>query len=1139
MILLAIATATCAESGQSQTNRISVSGSVYQNENFDSGLTDCLLSELSRHSQLAVVERASLGLILNEQILQNIHGDVLKQVRLGRLIKADCLVWVSLYQTNGLVEVVKASTGRGMASWPFQYDRQPALAALTSQVPKMVDVICQKMTEPTTKSMTVAFVKPTWDAGNERWRSSVDQMIVSLASGLETNGIGILARQFSQDLIKEQWAYEKGFVLSDIAGQGLEGADCLIRINFDQDTQTLVVSLIEITTGRRIGQTTCHLSDLPSGITNQQVLDWLLTRFRVMTDRGPAPQGVSAKPQPIVELLSHFYQGILLHNEGRYIDAVEHFTDIKSKTGLIQEIDDWIVSSFRVAGMTEVADHWTERPLPPVYWSNRVPTNKPPDSGQTIVEQKDKSIAYLGITCESEQWSRWKSSLNILAMEALGQTGQQMVMASGDMSALRDEYDILVGLEQTQGTKWQSAPDMLFNDAITVHIVDQSGNPAVYMCRMRGRNPNKITEVQLPLPADINQWKATFSKGMKELVNADQKAKPWTPPPTVIGYSLNDLLNVLVTNYTDWNYIRAIILDPSQTVTMINRETYTRFKYGHNWEQHPSQILRTHEIDIVRWLLRILPENHPEKPWLEFLEASCDNPSVRLRWDNQNPVYKPEIFQRIAEKYPSHPVGLLARYNELVMNLRPSNMTVIQLKIAEVVERLDRMHSPDIRRSTMEAIHKVNHALQYSVGKTEQTPPDIFPYFNPVLLSDCEVAALNTGDACSIPQGYRSLAPVTKEQMQIDWDAIFEGPRINLITMRFVRSLVERYGRGTKAANYALFKYANIINPISTPTSTKENKDDVTFVKQTYSELMANELKLEQEANAPKMTNVMDIAILIETANSYREANSTNDFKQTKAQIIQDLIQGRIIFDPPHNPDKCSICRQGYKESCSRKQRAERQENQRNFVKLFSSDKPSEVDVLLRPIIEKEWGEGPLEDYVWRSYCEWLNFKRPIKEIAAFAYSPYLKRLHELYDDKPKTAEIVCLYMQFAIILYRIEQYDLACPLLEQIVQFKDEKGMPFDVGMHAMSLYLMSLLKVRDKNYPEALALAKETLKTVGNCADNDYWFLDRIDNIGKRGGFGPGVKPRTINLIDNLRTNSALEFVNPYEKKNKEVHW
>jgi hypothetical protein len=151
-------------------------------------------------------------------------------------------------------------------------------------------------------------------------------------------------------------------------------------------------------------------------------------------------------------------------------------------------------------------------------------------------------------------------------------------------------------------------------------------------------------------------------------------------------------------------------------------------------------------------------------------------------------------------------------------------------------------------------------------------------------------------------------------------------------------------------------------------------------------------------------------------------------------------------------------------------------------------------------------------------------------------YSEYLGRLHADFDDKrPITHEIAQIYCQFAIVFYRGGRYDLAEPLLEQIVLWRDDKGRPPEKRVYPMALYLLAMLKVRDGDGPQALAFAKDALAFIKKYPEADGRLTTRIFRFKSSDGESwssadPTIDNLVAELIKSIRENPQTTFKNPY---------
>jgi hypothetical protein len=1040
------------EVGAAETTAFSLSGAVYREQELDTGLTDVLLAELSKQSGVNILDRSAMKLVFGELTIANLSDDALNQVRLGKILGVDYFAWVKLSDNLAVLEVVEAATGRGVVVKPFRFEQGklsntwPAIAA------EAVRAARQGAPPISAKMPSLAMTNPRFAVTNETVNSATEALLAMLSGELGGEGVTVLPRRFTRELVTERWRAEKGLVQSD-EQQQLIGADYILTFTIDGTPPVLEMGLVESKTGRRIGK--CR-HPLDEAARNKILTRWIMDRLRLI--RNPAtPQQTEKRkdlPNTLPEIWALMYSGMVLHNEGRYIDALEKFYEVETCKVKIAETRPWIRSCFRLAGFMEI-----DEALEKIY--QNASTNRA--SADNLPKQSDPGVSLLGITVAPDAPISLAGPLGIELLDNIHKVTGTTVLAAEDIARLRDEYDLLLGLENVKGTTWKAAPPLFLKNAVTAHIIKDSAQIILRLCLVENCNPLAIRETRTALPSEYSQWKATVADAARHLfTDATNTLPAWQAPPLLIAATEQELIKRLTNKYKDWDYLQLLRLNPTLTGCLQVKSLAGSDFFG----------------GLALWLLHSLPQNDPDRPWIEF--AIVANPVLSSyssfgcgHSQKVAPLYVDQ-FRILAQKHPDHPVGLVSRYNVLISEMQPDNFERTQAEMDRLVSAMQSLNPELIGtkhniNKALQSIQAMAYALKYALGKPEGEPGEVMNHINGLLLLGIY------GDINVRPDDYPRLGPgfsflylqpkdqpiflrpVNSAKMRLDLEARCVLRDQNKMSMDFLRAVIDKQGKNSELSRYIALKYA----PKTAIWETDWKPEDLRIVFDEVNNSIQQLLK-----NAPP--------------------SCTTDEIRDQTQFIRDA---------------------------------------RHYLKDLTTNDVGPATRNKEPVpsarIEKQPAVvgNPLE-----MSCEPSN----------------LSRLHELFDNAPKSQEIALLYCRFALTFFRQDRYDLAEPLLEQIVAWKDAKGRPPERQVYVLSSYLLALLKHRNGNTPEALRLAKDALDFIEKYpqaykqAPKTYILYQTINVNGNGAWSEPGeLKIWLIKFIKAIRDNPEAPFIDLYEKK------
>ncbi|MDD4102920.1 MAG: hypothetical protein PHU80_09880, partial [Kiritimatiellae bacterium] len=450
-----------SEVGAAETMPINLSGAVYHGNEPDLGMTDLWLATLSKQPTLKVLERAELRAILGELSLAGVSDDSARQVRLGRLLGVEYFAWIKASDEQALMEVVEAATGRGITVIPVRFAKGHFADIFPKLAEQALKAVSRPLPVPSQVAPSIAFSIPRFSVSNDTVRASVETIIADLSGAFASSGITMLSRRFAADAVQERWRQEKGLVEDISQERAFLGADYILGIAVSRTNQ-IEFTMIETATGRRVGRKEMSMEEARTADGLKALKQWGLDRLKPLMERPSVlpPAAVTNGHYAAPEILKSLYAGMMLHNQGRYIDALPWFEDSKNRKIKVDETDAWIANCYRLSGFPEIADELAEENAR-LYFKQ---------GGPTLNAQSDPGVALLGVTAGSGIPRGLAERTSMLLIDRLHEAAGVTVLASEDIAGMRDEYDLLLGLEKVKGTTWRQVPPILLKEAITAHL---------------------------------------------------------------------------------------------------------------------------------------------------------------------------------------------------------------------------------------------------------------------------------------------------------------------------------------------------------------------------------------------------------------------------------------------------------------------------------------------------------------------------------------------------------------------------------------------------------------------------------------------------------------------------------------------
>lgn len=1064
-ILLTFALSGAGGVVQAAEREYSVSGAVYFGDEPDKGLTDLWLATLSKQPSLKVLDRTEIKAILGELSLAGMSTDSARQVRLGRLLGVEYFAWIKTTDDQALLEIVEAATGRGGVVVPLRFAKGRFADILPDLAEQVVKGVSRPWTSSSQGAPSLVLSIPRSSASNSTEQATAERVVADLSVALASTGVTVLPRRFAAEAVQERWSQEKGFVEDISQERAFLGADYILGIAVDA-THKIEFIMVETATGRRVGRKELPLDEAQTEAGLKALKEWGLDRLRPLLEHTlNHPPAKVSKGYAAPEILKSLYAGMVLHNQGRYLDAIPLFEDSKNRKMLntFDETKAWINDCYCLAGFPEIAaEVVSDASLSIMGYKGPAPNVR-----------SEPGIALLGVTVGSGLRRDAAERMGMLLIDGLYKASGVTVLASEDIAGLRDEYDLLLGLEKVKGTTWRQAPPIRARDAVTAHLEFEKNELQLRLCLIRDCNPTSIYDVVTSLPIDHAQWQSITFKAAKELLARGDRGSPlWSPPQLKVE---EDQMQ-LVAHLEQWSpsHLRLQkeqLYHLSQLEKSLNPVIYLK-ALTRNPDLVQYRAAVPWRLGLARWFLRVLPEEHPERPTLEFSAAS-----LPVGWRSRSTaglqISRAE-FLKIADKYPTQLVGLFARYNLALIDMTPTNFVATRDSIGRLIPKLNRLENASCD-TTIESIRVMHTALGYALGLPDGKPNDVFLHGDlvtgpPFSYGNIHCNVPHNGDG-DFPYG-AFFQPRTMAHMRVDLEAGCLLRNQGSIPARFLREIIETRGPHAELTQYAVIKYFNAIKRhYDDPKAWPE--EDLCIVYPVFADSLQSVLQ-----RTPKPITEIGAHTAMESC-----------FSQYKQPILTEAVKkaqqaSQTAFPAPPSYEQC------------------------------------------REAIKKSWEVGPLKDKTWLNFCTQMTSKKEVMEH----YPPYLRRLHELYDNELKTPELCKLYCQFGLAFFKIGRYDLAAPLFEQLISWRDAQDRPPEEEVYVLSLYLLAFIKQHNGDTPAALRLAKTSLDYIDQHPQGQYRLI-RYYCGRKAGAMGDTLKARTMAFIKQLRENPQQVFKNPYE--------
>ena len=1037
---------------------VHICGAVYKDGKPDEGMSDLMMVNLSERSGIAVVTRNDMSLILDEIALSKFAGDSRMQAGLGRLFGVDYFVWINDTPNYRATDVVDGRTGRIRTVLLEEGIEKKSLA---EAIPSLVDSVAKSLLK-TAKSTESHLPSVSIILNRVKEAKSIDAELFAarLRQGLLAKDVVLLCRSFADDLVDERWCQEKGLLQDRSGDKAFMGTDYIVPIVINP--KHIGVSVLQTRTGQKMGATELLLNPTTLDKLSHTAVNWIIER--VKKGGKPLIKPRTAKRSLMPEILECFYKGILLHNEGRYLNAAEAFNRAAGTAGGLHEEREWSRSSFRLAGWPEIDKAIATDPTWGQYRARKA---------KRLTTHMKSGVAFIGVTTPADTSPVLSTQLGMLIVDGLHKATRSKVFTVSGLAHLRDEYDLLLGLDNTKGTTWDTAPAMMLNQLVTAHCRVKGDGYALSMCLVTNALPVGIHAVQVDLSQSREAWERAIFDGLSVLLSRDPPSPSWDVP-LILDESETELVKRLNKKYSDWDYLRLLSRNPDHLEFLLQASPHGPVSHG-----------------MVNWLLRNLPDV-PARPWFEM--ATITHPLGETI----------ERYQALSVKYPDHLAGLFAKYNTLLMTVTIKTLTETQKDISRIIARSEQelepyksSHDGKWFVRTIDTMREIESSMRLALGQAGGKSTNL----------------LRNGGTVHVPWGRvfpdiaspttlpllrdKLVEPNSAEKMLIDWSVYVVMRDNDRISANFMKKLTESFKDRQDLVQYLFLKYGPAFVILR-----RGDKHDAVFEEMflKYTDVLITFFN----SKAVPLRAYHSTCLLEGTRNiAWRFKNPSLPYVEATRQVQKAAL--RAFLDKRLLPAKSSS-------------------GVGMFLSSIEAWKNVEAREAIMLNIAKSW-VGPVSsdrDALWGNQTEWLCNNATKQEQAKF-FGKYVDKLRAKYRDKPKDRGVVYLYGQFVIVFLRAGEYDTAEKLIREILGWKkDEANKKHVDGIRPMCLFLLANLEHRNGNVPSAFRLAKQSLPS---CRGG----LLSFSSATNRSQYG-SIKAMTVDLINRLRKDPNAPFRNPY---------
>jgi len=1056
---------------------VRIAGAVYRGDAVDEALTDLLIVELSGQQDVQTLERRQLQMVLGELSLAALADDAWRQTRLGYLLGLDAFVWVTMRDGHSVTEVVEAATGRGVAVTRRNIEPDGLVDALKSLAAQAAAAAKRGPVPIDKDTPTLVIAKPILESGGTASSREIEGSLLRLAEDLGQAGVAMLHRRLLDDLIVERWMMDKG--LTDAQRQHLPmlGAQYILGLRTVAGSSDLVMSLLETRTGRRIGHRMWRVGKARSDSDRAALVAWVRQRIdpgSMKPARPDVPKPVDGDTLLQPETLDPFYRGVLLHNQGRYLDAAERFREAMHADRRFAEPYRWMQSCMVGSGFDEVGEAIGHE-------VDRASRDKWHGISHPRLLHAAPGVALLGVTAAPSFSSAQRVAGLISVMEGLHKATEAPVFVASDVARLRDEFDALVGLQNVAGTTWRQCPPLLFADTVTAHLERHPADVRVRLCVTHQLAPNRIAQAEIDLQDDHRAWPAQIATAGRVLLLRAADARPaWSRPPLLLSESDLPPAKLASEDYTSLRYLKCVARDGQFT-------DYLRYPHSNDWFENVIM------PGLHRWFVRTLPNDSRVKPAVVFAYVSYYTHGEDWL----------EAMRSLGRTYPSDAAGVLARLNALLYDMNDENLRQTQAEYEKLLTELER-HVGGISLNDLNKYRDTNRLMRRALGMADR-PGRLDP-------GGRSWATLHPGSRVGIRAGgtYPAKLEIVNLDAKPQQQAIVELAVLACVCRKeldipvaTVEQLFKRFAAEPDVLAYFSVTYSNKIFENRIHEMTDDQWRALAELYPLHARAVVGLLRQE-----PLPFTRQQLGFLIGIHSRLEHFGADNAaFRQSRREVtgavLQAIEQERLGKLSPL--DMYAL-----------------------LLDIFDRESP-DVSPLLEKLAGRALAGDPLDDLFWRLSTHWKPHQTPKERMER--YLPFYERIRRLHPKMILDERNAWYYFDFGLAFFRGGRFDLADEVLTAIAAWPEPQATVRETLM-ANTYYLLALLRQQQRNIPEALKYAKLAVEEIGN---GDVRFVTGVGLTGSRQGRGStgNLKSMANELLARLRSNPDAPFEYPFDNR------
>ena len=1078
----------------------------YKNRILDPNLSDTLLASVSSDTEVIFIERREIASLLGEQEFSQsgFSSRQGKHLALGRLAGVDFFVFVSwdtkreslslkiadswtsrvVFQESGDLKDTNATQVIERSAELLRRGFQEGVLSVQKKLPVLGR---ETSLSATSKINTFVLLRPELQDEQRDLSFQSDIFFEDLSRLLLQSGYQVLEREYAKDLAIESFWAEKGLT-ENTKNLPFLGGRYLITAKLS-DQKGIELKLVDTFSGKRLGTRELELSEK----AEEKAFRWLekLVRTEPVSSRQAGiPESVNTL-QP--ETLSSYYHGLLFAARGRYLDAIEHFENAYQSDTRFLEALDWVQFGYDKAGFSEVSS-WIDR----CYLKK---ASRFVGAGNPKQLKAAEGFNLIGVGHDTPEQSALASRISIQLVDALAQASKEPVFLSEDLAYLKEEYDLLLGLERVQGATWKRAPAVLFKHTLSGRVVSEKGQLLLHLFLVSDFQATSYRSHDFVLDKDDSNWgeqlkNEIFKLLESKVLRAEQEL--------VIDQTKDELIQDIEKELRahrqylsrDVPFLKLLSLVPSQLKYL---PLYPRRSFSLDYRRCLS-------FGLHHALLKKLSDEEPLKPWLDIRLAELYRLNTLANLSNEQGYQ--QMLEQIVKKYPRHAVARLAQINLALLTMKPDTYSETQTQLDLAKKELTRL-APDLLSDEVGAmLSKWQDILSIAQGKQIDLKDDLElsgllavaqaapragmkARFYPYVTQLSPLAFFQQPESLSLSNVQRREQLLTELQLYP-----------YLIQNRSAVSVMQEMIRKNPVSDVAL-KYVHGVL-----SSLYQNYDDKITVRDLVNLFVDYAKALTQVFQRDNIG--YDINGLFALISPVRAPNTVHwksllesrSFlharRNLEAEVVKALKEKRV-FDELAS-DVLALC----------------------FLQYRTQDFPvsfeKECDAILAERVQANLTECAIESAAWRNLAEWEDRKRTKSQMLE-VYTPEFKSCRNFYKKHRKTARAMERYFHFGLVFFQGGNYRLAETVFSELTNWRDENGESPDARLKANALYLLSLSELRNNNLPKALALAKKSSELS---AGTRYRLVD-----GRNEAL---LESLVTDHLSQLRLGANVRFKNPY---------